>query len=520
MAQNAPHVPWLTAPLLLAALASPASAQLGPAPGLTTGLLGKPNGIAQLDAKGQANALPVVPAGGTTARNLAAKLGEQPSLLDFGAKCDGVTDDGIAIAAAAAAGLPVSIPRGLVCNAPSLSQAAIPGLFTGPGQIKTSDGNLRGPVVSQLASAPRSAGPAGVLSGFNGDLSHMPRPAVEHRVGGTATLGQDSAHYVVTPEASADLINSFNTSGYNAPPGGGSGRTGLAVRMTTLSQYGEGDHVANWVNCVIGSSLPNATSFLQQPACSMLAGQLSAGAPGAYLQGIGDLNLNDGGFDVGGIGSTIVLNRTVPSVTTGPNAFGTTWIGYYSFATGSVPVDAAFSAAGPHKIAFDAVDASTQAALAAGAGQRLYLNATQPNGTHFPSTVLTGTEYIDYSAASGIELVVGSKPVIAAGPGLATVTGHILSAGPSPTLTGCGTSTVDYASTDNRGSVTFAGSPTQCTIVFAQTFAGSGMGHPVCVFTPKGFDGYLVEYGDTANTVIFAQHGGAPLTGQANYHCL
>lgn len=497
-----------------------AMAQMGPLPGLPQSLLGRPNGIAQLDAAGGVTSIPVLPKGSTVSRTLGAKLGEQPSLLDFGAKCDGITDDSAAVQAASAAGVQVGIPLSLICNAPAISQAGVSGLFVGPGQIKTSDGNLRGPIVSQLTAAPRSTGQTGVLSGFNGDLSHMPRLAVEHRVGGAATLGQSLNSYVVKPEASADLIDSFNTSGYNAPPGTGTGRTGLAVRMTNLSQYGQGDHTANWVNCVVASSLPNATSFLQQPECSMLAGQLTGGMAGAYLQGLGDINLADGGFDVAGIGSTLVLNRSVPSVTSGANAFGTTWIGYYSLATGIVPVDAAFSAAGPHRVVLDAVDSTTTAAIAAAAGQRIYLNATQPNGVHFPSTIALGTEYIDYGQSNGIELVVGGKPVIAASAGVAQIAAHILSTGSAPTLAGCGTSTLDYGSTDNRGTISFAGTPTQCTLTFATSFAGTGMGHPACTFTAKGLDTYLFEYGDTSSSVIFGQHAGAALTGAVNYTCL
>ncbi len=493
-----------------------ADAQLGPAPGLAPSSLGQPNGPAALDANGRASNLSVLPQNGVAARSLAARLSDRLSLLDFGARCDGTTDDSAAILAAEASGRWISIPASRICRAATISQAAISAVFTGPGQIMTSDGNLRGPVVTQMTSPPsHSAGfSGGVLSGFNGDLSHVPI-AIEHRVSGAATLGQPAAGtYLITPEASADLINSYNTSGYNSALSGLAGRTGLAVRLTTLGQYGQGDMAANWFTCFAASTLPNSTSFLENPECSGLTGQLIAGAAGVYLQGIGDINLSDGGFDVSGIGETYILHRTVPS-----SAMGTTWIGSYQYSTGTVPADAAFSSAGPFNIVLDAVDAASGAAVAAGAGQRLYLNSTQPNGTHFPSTVALGTEYVDYTATNGLELVVGGKPVVQATPNGAVVTGHLETNGPLPTLSACGTSTFSYGSNDNAGVINFSGSPTSCQMNFTQSFAPSPIGFPVCVFMANGNNATYLEEGATAVKIIFARTDFAAMTNAMNYIC-
>jgi hypothetical protein len=63
-------------------------AQLGPAPGLSPSNLGTAT---------------IIPSGATAARALSSKLGDMPSVRDFGAVGDGVTDDTAAINAAAAA---------------------------------------------------------------------------------------------------------------------------------------------------------------------------------------------------------------------------------------------------------------------------------------------------------------------------------------------------------------------------------------------------------------------------------
>ena len=104
-------VPLLT---ILEALA-PVGAQLGPVP--LAGQAGRANGA-------------------TAVRPLAQKLSDQLSILDFGAVCDGKTNDSAAITAAGASGRRIVVPSGVTCNAPSVAQSAMQGVFIGGGQIK------------------------------------------------------------------------------------------------------------------------------------------------------------------------------------------------------------------------------------------------------------------------------------------------------------------------------------------------------------------------------------------------
>ena len=338
-------------------------------------------------------------------------IGATP-LTAFGAVCNGTTDDSAAISAAMAAGRPISIPAGQVCNGASISQGSISNLFVGPGQIKTSDGNLRAPVVSQIGSAPVRIGDwSSVLTAFNGDLSRAPN-VWEHRVTGAATLGQPTSGYLVTKEASHEAGYFYNASGWNNSTANATGRTGAVGRYVNLFQAGQGDLIGEFVNCFIAAALPGATSFLAEPACSALAGQFGAAADGVYLQGIGDFDFVDNGHAISVIGSVFNFNRTNAGA-----ALGQTWMGYRAQSLGATPIDAAFSAVGPTAIVIDAVDATTTAAMAAGAGQRIYGNSTNSGASRFPGTISLGTEWLDYSqSAGGWELIVGGVPVLTATP--------------------------------------------------------------------------------------------------------
>ena len=371
---------------------------------------------------GPVSSLQVLPRGATTARTLAQKMGDALSLPDFGAKCDGVTDDSAAINAAMVSGRRIGIPAGMVCNGASISQGGITGLFVGPGQIRTSDGNLRGPVVSQVTNAPAATAPTNVVQGFNGDLTHIPT-VVEHRVTNNAlplpaSSGAGSSVYLFVNELAATLYSDYFSSGGNAASGTvpNAVRTGYATHVDDLTHTGQGDAATTFANVYIQGpnvgALPisGETNFLQGPSGSALNANVTAGAPGVYLQGIGDIDLNDNGYDVAAIGSVINLFRA-----NGTGTLGNTWIGQRVQSKGSQPGDAAFSATGGYRMVLDAVDAQgggTSTVVAAGAGQRYYGNATQTNINQFPSTVNLGTEYFDYSQQNGWEFIVGGTSVL------------------------------------------------------------------------------------------------------------
>jgi hypothetical protein len=167
-----------------------------------------------------------------------------------------------------------------------------------------------------------------------------------------------------------------------------------------------------------------------------------------FLQGLGDINLIDGGFDVAAIGSTINLDRTV-----GTGALGATWVGYRVQNGGTVQPDAAFSAGGGYKMGLDLVDAyGTTAGIVMSAGQRVYGDASQPTGGTFPNTVNLGTEWWDYSATNGWEFIVGGNPVLSFGNSNAR-----FSAGPGQTNSGIGSAAIGGYSTVSGGYSTALG---------------------------------------------------------------
>lgn len=88
---------------LLMLLTNAATAQLGPMPGLPAASRGQPNGVAPLDGSGLASGLGVLPDGASTPRTLANRTGELVNVLDYGAVCDGVANDRVAINRAIAA---------------------------------------------------------------------------------------------------------------------------------------------------------------------------------------------------------------------------------------------------------------------------------------------------------------------------------------------------------------------------------------------------------------------------------
>lgn len=267
---------------------------------------------------------------------------------DFGAVCDGTTDDSAAVTAALATGKRISVPAGLVCNAPSIGATTMAGVFLGPGQIKTSDANKRGLVVSTLNAAPGVTSTwSSIGTAWNGTLSGVGL-AHEHVVTGAATLGQPSSLYQQTIEASGELEYTYNSSGWNNSLSGNSGRTGLAGRYMKVDNFGQGDLNAMQCAGIVASSLTNATSYLASPEIACLAGGLYGGADGAYIEYLGDLNINGNGRDIAAGGLVMNFNRDIAL-----EAIGVNWVGRIFTANGSKPVDSFDRMAGPTAMGID-----------------------------------------------------------------------------------------------------------------------------------------------------------------------
>jgi len=288
--------------------------------------------------------------GATQSRTVASKFGDQLSVLDFGAVCDGTTDDSSAITSATSSGDRILVPNNLICNAPSISPSSLAGVLIGPGRIKTSDGNLTAPWRTNLLTAPSSYGTAGsIVSGFNGDMSNV-QFSGQMFINGTATLTEPTSGYVIHPETSMFYAAKQNNSGWNNSLSTAAGRTGTASLWLSGHQNGQGDLILSYLTGSVTSTRAGGTYWTGGPALAGYDAQFNGGADAIYLN-LSELDCNDMGYDDTCNGQVLNLTRTNAT-----SSIGQPWIGTRVQSVGSQPIDAVSSGSGPSMMAFDAVD--------------------------------------------------------------------------------------------------------------------------------------------------------------------
>ncbi len=382
---------------------TPAWAQLGPVP-----------------LAGQA----VQAQGAVSARPLAQKLADQLSILDFGAACDGVSDDSKAVLAAGQSGRRVVVPGGKVCNAPSVNQAAMQGVFLGGGQIRGSDGNPRGPQFGAVRLAPNpqawdqvNSAQDNCSGGFpcwaKFDYSHT-LSAEEFHVSGAATLGQPVHGYEGMPGTNAHTLLIDNSSGWNQSHNSNDGRTGASAYSVVLQHNGGGDFGVFGAQILCGGTTPAGdgnspdptmaanvrgyTDWLAVPACGFQGGNISALTNAQYLQ-MQEFHLSDNGNDISAIGSVMGYNR---SSTAAPK-LNNRWIDQLTTCNlllppGSIPCDAAHVIGGQWFIGIDFAGLpgvqQVTAPLAMMANQKITLNSYNPDGEGNPSKTVLGGDWI------------------------------------------------------------------------------------------------------------------------------
>jgi hypothetical protein len=317
---------------------------------------------------------------------------------NYGATGNGVADDTTPVNNANTAAKKYYIPAGIYDTDLLPTQLTAP--FWGDGQIRDSNNNLRGKYFSLVDSAPSStASRDSVNTAFNGDISGIQFP-VEHRITGAATVGQPTSGYLYTHEAYPHYTHLRNESGYNHSTANNDGRTGVCAFQTKIDQHGQGDAVAYNALVFVTGTKAGSTNFLANPAGVILNGSIQAGAAGVYLNTV-EFDMQDGGFDCAGIGTTTNLTRTVAT-----GAKSAVWMGHRVQSLGTQPIDVAYSATGSMKRGLDFVpgtfDAS-QAAIALKANQRIYLNASSVAAGNLQAGWYgnnAGSEFIDYDASS------------------------------------------------------------------------------------------------------------------------
>ncbi len=346
-----------------------------------------------------------------------AKLADfvNPKDPTYGAIGDGTTDDSAAITSTIAASAPIYLPSATF-NCTSIASNAINAKMYGVGQVKDSSGNKRAPYFSAISAAPATTGThTSIETAYNGDLSRM-QEGREHRITGTATLGQPTSGYLYTPEAYARYGWLYSSSGWNESTSSTTGRTAAVFDRVKVYNAGQGDAVAFNASCFVTGTRAGSTSFLANPAVSIINGDLTTDTAGTYLNP-GEWALNDGGVDCSGIGWVVNLTR---SVATG--AKGAWWAGFRVQSKGAEEIDVAFSAYGPANIGLDlsfltlpSSGTYNSSAITLKAGQRVYMNVSATDSTslsRFPAGLGTG-EYFEYSSGiSGFNFVVSNGSVL------------------------------------------------------------------------------------------------------------
>lgn len=330
----------------------------------------------------------------------------------FNAKGDGLTDDQAALDAAWAAvgaNQPVQLPAGdYVYGTNQFAGILGPKRFVGPGRI-LHGGNKIPPFFSAISGRPALGNYSGPDTAFNGDISKV-QIAMDHRITGSATLGQPTSGYLFTPEASATWQYVYNSSGFNnSVSTNGAGRTGAVANTINLAQAGQGDLIGTFWSGVVTSVKAGATHWLANPAISAFAIDLRSTVPGAYLNPI-ELSLSDGGNDISSIGPVVNMIRTAASA-----ALETYWAGFRAQSKGTVAVDDAFIATGKYDrgLAFHYADlGAAGAAIAMKSGHRVYGKASGTDIKSFKNVTL-GDAYFGYDAAKlGWDFVAGGASLL------------------------------------------------------------------------------------------------------------
>jgi hypothetical protein len=229
---------------------------------------------------------------------------------------------------------------------PASAQAAPQPPF--PERILGVSGNLLAPKSINITADPQKLAnynSSNPVASFNADLSQQP-DAISVRIGPDVAR-TDIKGYVYEDLLSPHYVNLFLMGGFNRLDNAAKDRTMVAAYRTKLLQGGQGDLGAYTATCFLTSqrNLPIGTrdAFRNgEPACGILGGTVSGGAAGQYLNLI-EITANDNGHDDSAAGPVIDLHRS-----NGTENLGQFWMAFRDNSFGTVPIDASFSAAGPH----------------------------------------------------------------------------------------------------------------------------------------------------------------------------
>jgi len=347
---------------------------------------------------------------GAVTRTWQSKTADLPSLKDFGAVCDGVTNDATAVSNATGAFSSVLLTgaassTGTKCKVSTAANALTGKLFGWNTQLVDGSSNQRGYFFSSVSAnqAYTATNENSVETAFNGNFTGG-QFVVEHRITGAATLTQPTTGYVYSPWAYPHYTFLYNESGFNNGTADNNGRTAAVAYRSKVYNAGQGDAVAFNASTFVTGTRAGSTSFLANPAVTMFNGDGFAGADGVYINA-GELSLNDNGFDAAGIGWVINLNRTIST-----GAKGAYWAGFAAHSHGSASGNGAFIGLGKFTVGLDFTPLTTdasKAAIALVANDRIYWNASAGGGSFMSSLGNIWTTY--NSGNTALEFVLNNS---------------------------------------------------------------------------------------------------------------
>lgn len=293
------------------------------------------------------------------------------NIKEFGATGDGVTDDtGPVNSANDSSKLVSEVPDGEYST--TMPIVGTDGNFSGVGKIKTGS-SLRGNNLRRLKTQPSPLSNGnGITDFFNNDFSFPDNFDVS--VTGSTTVGTPTTGYEQYDQVTPFFTGALFQSGHNESTTDAAGRTGWALSRARLQQNGDGDcFCQNW-NVVVSNNNSSHTGLFGKPAGGFWNGNMQATVNDIYFNPV-EYNLEDNGFNVRSAGLVINNKRDNNDAT-----FGEWWCGVRMQATGTLPPDAAYQAAGEWNILFDCTPANeTTKAITMTKGQEVHFDAEAPS---------------------------------------------------------------------------------------------------------------------------------------------
>lgn len=336
--------------------------------------------------------------------------------------------------------------------------------------------------------APSSLGGwSSFATSFTGDNSEI-FLGVKYQITGTASLGEPTSGYQITPELTPYVTYMVNGSGWNNSTSSNVGRTAAISNLSYLGNGGQGDAVNFWCNDFFSTQTRvGYTNWLANPAVTCVAGVAFGGANGQFANPF-TVNVQDLGNDLAMIGYNVTGIRTANSGAAHPEVLPTGWWAFQAnVGTGNTkPWDAIIGGLSvPVLIGVDLTGITTQSsgtwtndAIQLKSGDRLYLdgvpNALSANG---PGNGTPGEEFIEGNGTC-VVVVAGNIPSLQACP-----TEVIIAAVPL-VMTGTGSGVVTIQPQASAGTYNF-NLPTTAGVA-GQVLTSQGGGATAMTWTSQG----------------------------------